>query len=42
MVMSTLGHATIGVTVETYGGLAEESRRKAASIMDDVFGEGTG
>jgi hypothetical protein len=26
----------------TPGGIAEESRKRAAGIMDDVFGEGTG
>jgi integrase len=42
MVQSALGHSTIATTVDIYGGLAEESRKRAAGIMDDVFGEGTG
>jgi integrase len=44
LVMSQLGHANIGITVDTYGGLAEESRKRAAGIMDAVFTvkEGTG
>lgn len=37
MVMSTLGHSTITTTVDLYGGLAEESRKRAAAVMDSLF-----
>lgn len=37
MVMSTLGHSTIATTVDLYGGLAEESRKRAAAVMDAMF-----
>ena len=43
MVMATLGHANVATTVDLYGGMAAESRQRAAKVMDDVFGkEGSG
>jgi integrase len=41
LVMSALGHANIGTTVDRYGGIAEQAMRKAADAMDDVLGEET-
>jgi len=42
MVMATLGHANVATTVDLYGGMAAESRQRAAKVMDDVFdGRGT-
>src|SRR3990172_4487431 len=40
--MATLGHANVATTVDLYGGMAAESRQRAAKVMDDVFdGRGT-
>jgi len=37
-VSSYLGHSTITTTVDLYGGLAEQSRKRAADAMDGIFG----
>jgi len=40
-VSATLGHSTIGTTVDIYGGMADEARDRAAKAMDRVM-EGMG
>lgn len=42
MVQSVLGHANISTTVDLYGGLAEQSRGRAAAVMDQLLKEATG
>ena len=38
MVSGYLGHSTITTTVDLYGGIAEQARKRAADAMDQVFG----
>lgn len=38
MVQSVLGHSTIQTTIDVYGGLAEDARRRSAAIMDKALG----
>lgn len=40
-VSATLGHSTIGTTVDIYGGRADEARKRAAQAMDRIM-EGIG
>lgn len=40
-VSATLGHSTIGTTVDIYGGMADEARKRSAAAMDKVM-EGVG
>jgi integrase len=37
MVMSVLGHSNVSTTVDLYGGLAESSRQRAATIIEKML-----
>lgn len=39
-VMELLGHSSIGITMNVYGHVLDESKRRMASRMDGLFGEG--
>lgn len=38
--MELLGHSSIGITMNVYGHVLDESKRRMASRMDGLFGEG--
>jgi integrase len=39
-VMELLGHSSIGITMNTYAHVLDDSKRRMASRMDGLFGEG--
>ncbi|HET8630265.1 MAG TPA: site-specific integrase [Thermomicrobiales bacterium] len=42
VVMETLGHSTITLTMNTYAHVLPEAQRQAAALMDGLFGAATG
>jgi integrase len=40
VVMQILGHSQIGVTMNTYGHVLDETMKEAAAAMDDLFANG--